>query len=130
MHHKTMRFEIELDAIERRPELRDRDAIELLRDELRLALNASHFIALSADDPSFHVSSRSFPQEGIARYALTISFSPRRPLGERDAMELVYSELQRALNASYFLRIFAEDPSIEIFSRELAAGSRQLRDAA
>ena len=113
------RYEIELDVIERRPGLSDRDARALLRSEFRLALNASHFIALSADDPEIDVVSRTRPQEGIARYAVTLEFVPRRALSEQDSVALVRSEFQRALNASYFLHAFVEDPAIAIRSREL-----------
>ena len=122
MNHETAtRYEIELDVIERTPGLGDRDAIELLRREFRLALNASHFIALSAEDPDVAVLSRTAPQEGIARYVLTMQFVPRRALSADDAIALVRSEFQRALNASYFLRAFVEDPTIAIRARELVA---------
>lgn len=113
------RYEIELDAIERHPELGDHDAIELLRGEFRLAFNASHFIALSADDPQVAVTSRTHPQEGVARYEVTLEFVPRREHCEDDAIALVRSEFQRALNASYFLRAFADDPAIAIRSGAL-----------
>jgi hypothetical protein len=130
MNQTATRYEIELDVIERRPDLADRDAIELLRSEFRLALNASHFIALSADDPEIAVHSRTAPQEGIARYVLTMEFAPRRVLPEQDAIELVRSEFQRALNASYFQRIFVEDPTITVDARELVGDDASLRWAA
>jgi hypothetical protein len=113
------RYEIELDAIERHPELGDHDALELLRGEFRLAFNASHFVALSADDPQVTVVSRTHPQEGVARYEITLEFVPRRERTEADAIALVHGEFQRALNASYFLRAFADDPAIAIRSSEL-----------
>jgi hypothetical protein len=122
------RYEIELDVIERRPELSDHEALEQLRAEFRLALNASHFIALSANDPEIAVLSRSRPQEGIARYEVTMEFVPRRPLTDDEAIALVRSEFQRALNASYFLRACVEDPAIAIRTRELV--SDELRWAA
>lgn len=123
------RYEIELDVIERRPDLADRDAFALLRSEFRLALNASHFIALSADDPEIDILSRSHPQEGIARYVLTFEFVPRRRLREEQAIALLLSEFQLALNANYFLRAFVEDPEMAIRPSELV-GDDQLRWAA
>jgi hypothetical protein len=120
MNNETLtRYEIEFDAIERHPGLSDHEALELLRSEFRLAFNASHFIALSVDDPDVSVLSRTHPQEGIARYDLTLEFVPRRALSEDDAIALVLSEFQRALNASYFLRICVEDPAITVQTREL-----------
>jgi len=115
------RYDIELDAIERHPELGEHDALELLRSEFRLAFNASHFIALSVDDPQVTVVSRTIPQEGIGRYELTLEFVPRRELAEDDAIALVHSEFQRALNASYFLHAFVEDPAIAIRQSEFVA---------
>jgi hypothetical protein len=121
-------YEIELDAIERHPELGDREAIELLRSEFRLAFNASHFVALSVEDPQVTVLARTHPQEDVARYALTFTFVPRRELSELDAIALVRSEFQRALNASYFLHAFLEDPAIAVRPSELV--SSELRWAA
>jgi hypothetical protein len=59
MHPTVTRYEIELDVLERRPGLGDREAIALLRSEFALALNASHFSALSAEDPVVAVRSAS-----------------------------------------------------------------------
>jgi hypothetical protein len=129
MHFTATRYEIELDVIERRPELRNAEAIELLRSEYRTAINASHFTALSAEDPTLVVRSRSFPQEGVARYALTLEFAPRRAMREDEAVALVHSEFVRANNASYFWRVFAEDPAIKIAPAELAYEQPQRRAA-
>jgi hypothetical protein len=123
-------FDIELDVLERNPGLGDHDAIELLEREFRLAVNASHFIALSAEDPEVVVRSRTVPQEGVARYALTMEFVPRRARPEAQTVALLRSEFQRALNASYFLHAFVEDPAITISTRELAADETPLRWAA
>lgn len=131
MNDNALLFEIELDALERRPGLGERDALALLHSEFRLAFNASHFVALSAEDPDVVVLSRSHPQEGVARYVLTLEFTPRRPLREHEAIALVRSELQRALNAAHFWRIFVEDPSVAIAAGEPAVSEQPaLRHAA
>jgi hypothetical protein len=122
------RYEIELDAIERHPEIAEHDALELLRSEFRLAFNASHFIALSVDDPQVTVVSRTHPQEGVARFTLTFDFVPRRERSDDDAIALIRSEFQRALNASYFLHAFVEDPAIAVYPDE--PDSAELRWAA
>lgn len=120
MHNAVTRYEIELDVPERRPDLGDRDAIALLRSEFALALNASHFIALGADDPQIAIRSRTVTPDGVARYALTLDVVERRSLAtEEQAIALVRSEFQRALNASHFLRLCVDDPTLTIVSREL-----------
>jgi hypothetical protein len=129
MDFNAMRYEIELDVLERRPDLSDPDAIALLRSEFQLAVNASYFIALSEDDPIVTVVSRTVPQEGVARYALTLEFTERRELSEGDAIALVHSEFVRALNASHFWRICVDDPTVTVVSRTEATPS-QLRWAA
>lgn len=124
MDPNAMRYEIELDVLERRPELRDHDAIALLRGEFQLAVNAAHFIALSEDDPIVTVASRTVPQEGVARYALALEFTERRPLSEDEAIALVHSEFVRALNASHFWRVCVEDPTVRVVAREVASPSQ------
>jgi hypothetical protein len=130
MDFSATRYEIKLDVLERRPDLGDREAIALLRSEFALALNASHFIALSEDDPEIAVASRTIPQEGVARYELTLEFVPRRAMSERRAIELVHSEFQRAINASHFWRVCVEDPAVTVVSREPAFAPIELRRAA
>ena len=130
MNFPAKAYEMELDAIEREPQLGDRAAIELLRAEFRRAINASHFIALSADDIDVDVVSRTVPQEGIARYTVTLEYVPRRALAEERAVALVRSEFQRALNAGYFLHAFVEDPSMQIRTRELVEDELPVRWAA
>ena len=130
MDPSAMRYEIELDVLERRPDLSDDDAIALLHSEFRLALNASHFIALSEDDPIVVVVSRSTPQEGVARYALTLEFAGRRPMSEREEIALLHSEFQRAINASHFWRLCVDDPTVTVWSAEQAETPVQLRRAA
>jgi EAL domain-containing protein (putative c-di-GMP-specific phosphodiesterase class I) len=130
MDSNATRYEIELDLLERRPDLDDRAAIALLRSDFRLALNASHFIALSADDPEIDIVSRTIPQEGVARYELTLEFVERRAMSEQQAIALVYSEFQRAINASYFWRLSDDDPTVEVVSRAPVVEAMQWRRAA
>ncbi len=129
MHPNAARYEIELDMLERHPGLSDSDAIALLRSEFRFAVNASHFNALSADDPRLVDVSRTVPQEGVARYALTLEFAARRPMSAGQATELVHSEFVRAFNASYFLRICLDDLPVIVDPRE-RIGAAPLRWAA
>jgi hypothetical protein len=125
------RYEIELDVLERRPDLCDREAVALLRSEFALALNASHFIALSADDPVIVVESRTVPQEGVARYAVTLDAVERDSGATAEqAIALVRSEFQRALNASHFWRVCVDDPTVTIVSRGAVGSSSSLRRAA
>ena len=130
MHHTVTRYEIELDVPERRPDLGDREAIALLRSEFALALNASHFIALSADDPVVVVHSRTVTEDGVARYALTLDAVERDGIaGEDEAIALVRSEFQRAQNASHFLRICREDFGVTLLARERDGAQAELRAA-
>ena len=130
MDPNATRYEIELDMLERRPELSDRDAIALLRSEFQFAVNASHFIALSQDDPRLLDVSRTVPQEGVARYALTLEFAERRPMRAEQATALLHSEFVRAFNASYFLRICLDDQPVIVATREHVAEEAPLRWAA
>jgi hypothetical protein len=131
MHPTLTRYEIDLDVVERRPDLGDREAMALLRSEFALALNASHFIALSADDPAIAVESRTPLVNGGARYALTLDAVERRPgLGDREAIALVRSEFQRALNASHLWRVCLDDPAVTIVSRGRVDDRSTLRWAA
>lgn len=129
MDPNAVRHEIELDMLERRPDLSDSDAIALLRSEFQFAVNAAHFIALSADDPRLVDVSRTIPQEGVARYALTLEFAERRPMSVEQTTELVHSEFVRAFNASCFLRICLDDLPVIVDSRE-RVGAAPLRWAA
>jgi hypothetical protein len=130
MHSTVTRYEIDLDVLERRPDLGDREAIALLRSEFALALNASHFIALGADDPVIVVESRTVPQEGVARYALTLDVVERHSIAsEKQAIALVRSEFQRALNASHFWRVCIDDATVTIVSRAIVGSPSTLRHA-
>lgn len=118
MHPTITRYEIELDMLERNRALSDDEAAKLLRSEFQLALNASHFSALSADDIALRVTSRRVPQEGVARYAVTLEFAERNPrLDDEQAAALLRREFQRALNASYFWRMSDEDFPVAVVSR-------------
>ena len=131
MHPTVTRYEIELDVVERRPGLGDREAIALLRSELALALNASHFSAISADDPTIVVESRTVLGDGAARYALTLDAVERAGItSEERAIALVRSEFQRAVNASHLWRVCLGDPTITIVSRAILDGRSALRWAA
>ena len=124
------RYEIELDMLERNRGLSDRRAVELLRREFQLALNASHFSALSAEDVAVRVTSRTIPQEGVARYAVTLEFAERTPgLDDERAAALLRREFQRALNASYFWRMSDEDFPVTVVSRAALAPYAPLRAA-
>lgn len=130
MDRTTRRYDIELDVPERLPRLADREAVALLRAEFRRALNASHFIALSADDPEIAVESRAVLAHGVARYALTLEFVARRALSDERAIALVHSEFQRAFNDAHFMRLAVEDPAVGIRARHAAEDRRALSWAA
>jgi hypothetical protein len=131
MEPTVTRYEIELDVVERRPDLGDREAIALLRSEFALALNASHFIALSADDPAIAVRSRTVLADGAARYALTLEAVERAGITtDERAIALLRSEFQRAVNASHLWRVCLDDPTVAILSRAVVDGRSALRWAA
>jgi hypothetical protein len=127
MHPILTRYEIELDMLERDRALSDRQAVELLRSEFQLALNASQFSAVCAGDIGFAVASRIVPQEGVARYAVVLEFEERTPgLDDEQASALLRREFQRALNASYFWRVASEDFRVEVVSRRTDQSRRSL----
>jgi hypothetical protein len=131
MHPTVTRYEIDLDVVERRPDLGDLEAIALLRSEFALALNASHFIALSADDPTIAVESRTLLGNGVARYALTLDAVERAGVtSDQRAIALVRSEFQRAVNASHLWRVCLDDPTVTILSRAVLDSRSTLRRAA
>jgi hypothetical protein len=113
-----MRYELELDMLERDRALSDCQGATLLHSEFQLALNASHFSAVSADDIAVAVASRVVPQEGVARYRVALEFSERTPdLDDEQAGALLSREFQRALNASYFWRMSSDDFRVRVISR-------------
>lgn len=118
MYPILMRYEIELDMLECDRARPQRQAIELLCSEFQLALNASQFSAVCGGDIAFAVASRSVPQQGVARYAVTLEFEERTPdLDDEQAAALLRREFQRALNASYFRRAASEDFRVRVVSR-------------
>ncbi len=124
-------IDAELEFVERRPQLRDAEAIALMRSEFRLALNNLHFIALSAEDPEMVIDARTVSRHGTTRYDLTLRFVPRDATATDDELaELVYSEFRRAVNASHFLRIAADDPVVTVISPAVSNGNVRLRQAA
>lgn len=124
----TTRYSLELDMLERHDTLSDRHAVELLRSEFALALNASYLMALSAGDIHVGEISRSVPQEGVARYRVELTFDERAPaMTDEQAGEMVQREFARAQNASHFLRIAREDFDVTLAERTCAAAHETLR---
>jgi len=109
-HENITRYRLQLDMVERDGALTHRRAGELLRSEFALAMNASYFLALSADDIEIGAIWRSVPRRGVARYAVELFLRERNPvMTDEQAAELLAGELARAQNASHFLRIAAGD---------------------
>ncbi len=117
LHPDTTRYRLELDMLERDSALSDRSAIDLLRRDFALAANASYLVALSGDELAINVVSRSFPQEGVARYAVELDLVERASMSDRQAGDLVRRELRRAQNASHFLRIAVDDFRVTLVER-------------
>jgi len=125
----AMRYEIELDMLERNSALSDPQAIALLHSEFALALNAAYFIAL-AEDIDVTILSRTFSQDGVARYRLALELVERgEPIDDAVAATLLRSEFQRALNASHFWRVCVEDFVVELVARAPAYAPLRLRAA-
>jgi hypothetical protein len=130
MHPTLTRYEIELDMLERDRTLSNQQAVELLRSEFQLALNASHFSAVCAADIAVAVAARTVPQEGVARYAVSLEFAERTPeLDDEQAAALLLGEFQRALNASYFWRMSSDDFRVTVVSRVPVDTRRRLPTA-
>lgn len=128
--HDTTRYRIELDMLERDGARGTTRAIELLRSEFALALNASYFMALTAGEIHVGAIGRSVPQEGVARYAIELVFDERTPaMSDEQADELVQREFARAQNASHFLRIAREDFTPRLVAREHIAAHEAVRAA-
>jgi hypothetical protein len=130
MHPTLTRYEIELDMLERDRTLSNEQAVALLRSEFALALNASHFSAVCVADIAVAVASRTVPQEGVARYAVSLEFAERTPdLDDEQAAALLLGEFQRALNASYFWRMCSDDFRVTVVSRVPVDTRRRLPTA-
>ena len=121
-HDDTIRYRLELDVLERDDSLGNACAIELLRSEFALALNASYLMGLSAEDIHVGAIWRSTPQEGAARYAVELLLEERAPsMTDVQVAELLTREFRQAQNASHFLRIAREDFSVTLTARERVA---------
>jgi hypothetical protein len=129
-HDDITHYTLELDVCERDGTLGNRRAIDLLRSEFALALNASYFMALSADDIAVRAVSRSIPQAGVARYVFVLELVERHPaMTDEQAGELLRREFQRAQNASHFLRACREDFDVRLVARERVVTQAELRAA-
>ena len=129
-HHHTIRYRLELDMLERDGTLGNRRAVDLLRSELALALNAAYFVALSAEDIHVGAIWRSVSQDGAARYAVDFLLAERRPaMTDEQAAELVTRAFALARNASHFLRLTGGDVSVKLVGRESVATPAALRAA-
>jgi hypothetical protein len=126
-----MRYTLQLEMLERNGALDDEQAIDLLHSEFVLALNASRFIALSADDIEVDVISRGTPQEGVTRYGVELYLEERASgLDDEQAMALLRRALQDALNASHFWRVCVDDLTVELIAREAIGAPAPLRASA
>jgi hypothetical protein len=129
-HDDTTRYRLELDVLERDATLGNGRAVELLRSEFALALNASYFVALSAGDIQIGTIWRSLPQAGVARYTVELLLHERRPsMTDEQAAELVARAFSLAQNASHFSRISSEDFGVKLVARERSGTLDALRAA-
>jgi hypothetical protein len=114
----TARYILELNMIERA----SRAGTGLLRDEFERALNASHFMTLSAGDIQIGAITRSIPQEGVSRYTAEMVLDERHPSRtDAEIAELLERAFASAQNASYFLHMAIEDFTVRLVSRERVA---------
>jgi hypothetical protein len=129
-HDETTRYRLELDMLERDGTLGNRRAVELLRSELALALNAAYFVALSAGDIRVGAITRAVSQASTARYAVEFLLDERRPsMTDGQAAELVARAFALAHNASYFRRISGGEISVRLVGREPVGTAAALRAA-
>jgi hypothetical protein len=129
-HHDTTRYRLELEVLERDSTLGDRRAVELLRSELALALNAAYFGALSADDIHVGAIRRSSPHGGVARYTVELLLDERRPaMTDEQAAALVTRLFALAQNASHFVRVSSEAFGVRLVARERSGRRAALRAA-
>lgn len=118
MARDLITYALRLELHERGDAIADEQAIELLRSEFALALNASRFDALGADDIEIRVVSRSPTRDGRARYAVEMRLRERtRELDDERALALLRRAFTDALNASYFLRVCADDLTVDLILR-------------
>lgn len=129
-HDHTTRYRLELDMLEREAALANPRAIELLRREFALALNASYFMQLSGGDIEVGSIWRTVRQEGAARYSVELLLEERTPqLSDDEIARLVQREFRHAQNASCFLRIAREDVAVRLMARERVTSRETLRAA-
>jgi hypothetical protein len=129
-HDDITRYTLELDVVERDGTLGHRCAVDLLRSEFALALNASYLMALSGGDIDLGAISRSTSHEGVARYVVVLELVERSPaMTDEQACELLRREFQRAQNASHFRRVCREDFGVTLVARERVSVQAELRAA-
>jgi hypothetical protein len=110
MKRDLMRYDLQLELLERHSALTDERAFELLRSEFALAQNAAYFDALTGEDIELGEVTRSTPQEGVTRLAVELLLTERADdLDDERAQALLRRAFTNALNASYFLRICTDD---------------------
>lgn len=130
-HDDTARYRLELDMLERDAGLGNHHAIELLRSEFALALNASYLMALSPGDIRIGAIWRIVVQEGVARYAVEVLLDERTPsTSDEQVAELLRREFAHAQNASHFSRIASEDFDVRLAVRERVSTARESLRAA
>src|SRR5215213_7078518 len=96
----TARYTLELDLIERASST----GRELLRSEFARALNAAHFMTLSAGDIQVGAITRSILQEGVSRYTVEMVLDERYPsMTDGEIAERLERGFALAQNGSYFL---------------------------
>lgn len=128
MERDLMRYTLQLEMLERNGALSDQQAIDLLHSEFALALNASRFLAVSADDIEVEAISRGTPQEGVTRYAVELYLQERTSgLDDERAMALLRRAFQDAINASYFWRVCVDDLTVELIARAPVRAPAPLR---
>ncbi|MEA2220084.1 MAG: hypothetical protein QOJ35_2710 [Solirubrobacteraceae bacterium] len=132
MKRDLMRYDLQLEMLERDATLGDERAIELLRSEFALARNAAHFDALTGDDVELGEVTRSTPQEGVTRFAVELLLSERGGVVDDErALALLRQAFTNALNASYFVRVCTDDDvTVRLVSRAPARDVAPLRSAA
>lgn len=118
MERDLTRYTLQLEMLERNGALSDQQAIDLLHSEFALALNASRFVAVSADDIGVEVIWRGTPQEGVTRYGVELYLRERTSgLDDERAMALLRRAFQDAINASYFWRVCVDDLTVKLITR-------------
>lgn len=123
------RYTLKLDMFERDGTLGDQRALDLLRSEFALALNASYFMALSGDIDVGAIS-RSMSHDGVTRYVVVLELVECSPaMTDQQAGELLRREFQRAQNASHFWRVCREDFGVTLIARERVRAQAELRAA-